>query len=326
MNLRELSLQLKACHIPRRLEVPLAGYTWLEVGGPADVFVEPRMAIEAATALRLAAEHGAPVLVLGRGTNLLIGDGGFRGMALHLGPSFDDGRVVVEGRGCIAAAGVRLSKLLERLAVVGLGGLEDLYGIPGSLGGALAMNAGAYGSAIWPRVGWIELALPVGRVVMVDAAKIEYGYRSVKLPPGAVVTGARLRLERSDPRELLDRHHELTADREGKHPLAFPNCGSVFKNPSRYNTAARMIEACGLKGRSVGGAKISEKHANFMVNTGGASAADFRALIELVRDCVEKEHGLSLCTEVRLAGEFTTDENDLDDADDGGEVRDGGSA
>lgn len=304
MDTREFSQQLMACQINRRAAVSLADYTWLKVGGPVDVFVEPRTAIEVATTLRLAAEHHVPVLIIGRGTNLLVGDGGFRGAALYIGPGFDEGRVELEGRSCIAAAGVKLGELLQRLAVFGLGGLEDLYGIPGSLGGALAMNAGAYGSSIWPAVGWVELALPAGRVEMVDASRIEYGYRSVKLPRNAVITGARLRLERSDPRELLDRHLELSGDRERKHPLEHPNCGSVFMNPDRERTAARLIDSCGLKGQSVGGARISEKHANFMINTGAARAADFRELIELVVRRVEEEHGVRLRTEVRLVGEF----------------------
>jgi UDP-N-acetylmuramate dehydrogenase len=310
MTHEELVQQLKTRRISHRRGAPLADYTWLGVGGPARILVEPDAAIDAATTLRLADEAGVPVLLLGRGTNLLVADDGFDGLVLHLGPGFDEGKVIIEGRRCIAAAGLRLAVLLDRLAVTGLGGLEDLYGIPGSLGGALAMNAGAYGTAIWPRVAWIELALPSGRVTLVDAHEIDYGYRRVELPPGAVITGAMLKLERRDPRELLERHQLLTTDREGKHPLEYPNCGSVFKNPSRERTAAMLIEACGLKGHRIGGARISEKHANFMINTGNASAADFYELIRLVRDCVRERHGLELQTEVRLAGEFNPHRGD----------------
>jgi len=310
MTREDLVQQLNTMRIPHRRFVPLAGYTWLKVGGPASVFVEPEDAIQTATALRLAADAGVSVLLLGRGTNLLVSDDGFDGLVLHLGEHFDEGKTVIEGRRCIASAGCMLSAILDRLAAAGLGGLEDLYGIPGSLGGALAMNAGAYGTAVWPSVGWIELALPSGRVAMFDSRQIRYGYRSVELPPQSVITGAMLKLERRDPDELRRRHHSLTADREGKHPLEYPNCGSVFKNPSRERTAAMLIEACGLKGRQIGGARISEKHANFMINTGDASAADFYELIETVQRCVRDKHGVELKTEVRLAGDFTSPAED----------------
>jgi UDP-N-acetylmuramate dehydrogenase len=332
--LTRLRASLTELGIPLDAYEPLAGHTGLRVGGPADLFARPRTSDEVSRALLAAGEERVPVLVMGRGTNLLVADGGFRGLALMITEGFEDDGVQVHGTRCTVAAGVRLRSLLDRLGDVGLTGLEDLYGIPGSVGGALAMNAGAYGTEVWPRVDWIEAVLPSGELHRYLGGEIGYGYRRADLPPGAAVVRAELVLEEGDPRDIRRRCQERLADREAKHPLDRPNCGSVFKNfawepgmdldydrlesalGAEYSRGAlerrgptqlpawRLVDACGLTGKKIGGAQISEKHSNFMVNLGGARAADFDALIGLVERTVLETFGLRLTTEVRRIGEF----------------------
>jgi UDP-N-acetylmuramate dehydrogenase len=332
--LSPLSVSLTETGIPVLADEPLAGHTGLRVGGPADFFAKPRTTDEVSRALIAAGEEGIPVLVMGRGTNLLAGDGGFRGLALLIGEGFEDDGVQVHGARCTVAAGVRLQTLLDHLGDLGLGGLEDLYGIPGSVGGALAMNAGAYGTEVWPRVDWIEAVLESGEIHRYLGGEIGYGYRRADLPPGAAVVRVEFVLDEGDPREIRKRCLERLADREQKHPLERPNCGSVFKNfawepgmdleyekleaalGAEFSRRAleergasqlpawRLVDACGLTGRTIGGAQISAKHSNFMVNLGGATAADFAALIELVEKTIVGTFGVKLRTEVRRIGEF----------------------
>ncbi|MCX7022603.1 MAG: UDP-N-acetylmuramate dehydrogenase [bacterium] len=329
-----LSVSLTEIGMPVLTDEPLAGHTGLRVGGPADFFARPRTADDVSQALIAAVDEGTPVLVMGRGTNLLVGDGGFRGLALLINEGFEDDGVQAHGARCTVAAGVRLQAFLDRLGDLGLGGLEDLYGIPGSVGGALAMNAGAYGTDVWPRVDWIEAVLESGELHRYLGGEIGYGYRRADLPPGAAVVRAEFVLDDGDPREIRKRCLARMADREQKHPLEWPNCGSVFKNFSwepgmdlkyeklesalgaRFSRRAleergasplpawRLVDACGLTGKRIGGAQISDKHSNFMVNRGGAKAADFTALIELVEKTVEETFGFRLRTEVRRIGEF----------------------
>jgi len=321
--------------MPVLTDEPLAGHTGLRVGGPSDFFARPRTTDEVSRVLIATGEEGIGVLILGRGTNLLVGDGGFRGLALLIGEGFEDDGVQVHGSRCTVAAGVRLQTLLDRLGDLGLGGLEDLYGIPGSVGGALAMNAGAYGTEVWPRVDWIEAVLESGEIHRYLGGEIGYGYRRADLPPGAAVVRAEFVLDEGDPGEIRKRCLERLTDREQKHPLEWPNCGSVFKNfawepgmdleyekleaalgaefsrrtlekrGASQLPAWRLVDACGLTGRTIGGAQISPKHSNFMVNLGGARAADFAALIELVEKTVEGTFRVKLRTEVRRVGEFS---------------------
>ncbi len=320
--------------IPVLTDESLAGYTGLKVGGPADILARPRTAKEVALALNLAEQAGAQVFILGRGTNLLIGDGGLRGLVILIGTGFEGDSVVIHESRCIAAAGIELLDLLVQLCQAGLSGLEDLFGIPGSLGGALAMNAGAYGVEIWTRVGWIEVALPSTEIQRYPRSEIEYGYRRATLPRGSAIIRVELVLDRGDSSQIRKRCLERRADREKKHPLEWPNCGSVFENfpwepgmDIEYENletalgndfsrrsledrgpclfpAWRLVDACGLTGRRIGGARISTKHSNFMINLGGAKAAEFAALIELVQKTVKGTFGIRLETEVRRLGEW----------------------
>lgn len=303
---------------------PLARYTSLRVGGAADLLVKPTTSAQVAGLLKLAEDNSLPVLTVGRGTNLLVGDKGFRGLVMLLDEGLLDGGFEIEGNRCQASAGLPLRRVVERLCKAGLGGLENLYGIPGSLGGALAMNAGSYGSTIWPVVGEIELALPSGETVWLKSGEIDYGYRKVNLPEGAVITQTRLHLQSADSAALLEICKARQADREAKHPLTKPNCGSVFKNPTSKNptnknptnknptsknpdtkhSAWQLVDEAGLKGYSIGGARVSIKHTNFIINTGNATAADVKTLILHIQKTVLERFGIALETEVRMVGEF----------------------
>ncbi|MCD4733365.1 UDP-N-acetylmuramate dehydrogenase [bacterium] len=309
-----LQQQLNKLGIAFSEGVPLARYTSLKVGGAADLLVNPTTAVQVAELLKLAEDNSLPVLKVGRGTNLLIGDRGFRGLVMLLDEKLLDGRFEIEGESCLASAGLKLSKVVKQLCSAGLGGLENLYGIPGSLGGALAMNAGSYGSTIMPAVEEVELALPSGEVIWLNGSEIDYGYRRVALPPGAVITQAKLRLQLTNSDELLEICKARQADREAKHPLTKPNCGSVFKNPTNKNPTNKnpdgehgawwLVNEAGLKGFTIGGAKVSTKHTNFIINTGNATAADVLALILHIQKTVQERFSIELETEVRRAGEF----------------------
>ena len=306
---QHLQQQLDELGIAFSEGVPLARYTSLKVGGAADLLATPTTAVQVAGLLKLAEENSLPVLTVGRGTNLLIGDRGFRGLVILLDEKLLDGRFEIEGESCRASAGLKLSKVVKQLCSTGLGGLENLYGIPGSLGGALSMNAGSYGSTIMPAVEEVELALPSGEVIWLSGSEIDYGYRRLKLPEGAVITQARLRLQSSDSAALLEICKARQADRELKHPLTKPNCGSVFKNPTNKNPDGEhgawwLVNEAGLKGFSIGGARVSTKHTNFIINTGNATAADVKALILHIQKTVRERFGIELETEVRRAGEF----------------------
>ena len=301
---QHLQQQLDELGIAFEIGVPLARYTSLRVGGAADLLVRPTTAARVAELLKLTNESLTPVLILGRGTNLLIGDRGFRGLVMVLDEGLEAGGFELTGNRCQAAAGLPLRRVVERLCQAGLGGLEDLYGIPGSLGGALAMNAGSYGSTIWSVVEEVELALPTGETVWLKSGEIDYGYRRVNLPPGAVITQVRLRLPEADSAALLEICKTRQADREAKHPLTKPNCGSVFKNPADEHGAWQLVDEAGLKGYSLGGARVSTKHTNFIINTGDATAADVKALILHIQKTVLERFGIELETEVRMVGEF----------------------
>jgi len=310
----KLQQQLDELGIAFTEGVPLARYTSLRVGGAADLLATPTTSAQIAGLLKLADKNNLPVLIVGRGTNLLIGDKGFRGLAIVLDEKLLDGHFEIDGEVCLASAGLKLRKVVKQLCSAGLGGLENLYGIPGSLGGALAMNAGSYGSTIMPTVEEIELALPAGEIIWLKGSEIEYGYRQVKLPEGAVITQARLRLQKADPAALLETCKARQVDRELKHPLTKPNCGSVFKNPTSKNPTNKnpagehgawwLVNEAGLKGFSIGGAQVSTKHTNFIINTGNATAADVLALILHIQKTVWERFGIELETEVRRAGEF----------------------
>lgn len=278
---------------------PLARHTSWRAGGPARHFYTPADIDDLAIFLAgLPADE--PLLWIGLGSNLLVRDGGFPGTvistfggmgALH---ALDDRTLRVE-------AGVACAKVARFMTRRGLTGGEFLAGIPGSMGGALAMNAGAFGGETWQYVVAVETIDRRGQRRVRAPEDYEIGYRHVRGPAGEWFVAAHLRFGPGDSVAAQARIKELLEHRSATQPTNQPSCGSVFRNPPGDH-AARLIEACGLKGQCIGKACVSEKHANFIVNTGGAHAADIEALIERVRDTVEREQGVRLETEVRIVG------------------------
>jgi UDP-N-acetylmuramate dehydrogenase len=261
---------------------PMRLHTTLRVGGPADAFLEPDCAGDVAEALRICREEAVPLLVLGNGSNLLVRDGGVRGAVLHLGERFS--RIEVNGDTIIAQAGAMLSRVAAEALKHGLCGMEFASGIPGSVGGASAMNAGAYGGEMKDIVRAVEAVAPDGKAVALTNTEMHYAYRhSRALDEGLVITGVELALMRGDMEASRALAEDYAARRSEKQPLELPSAGSFFKRPpGRF--AGQLIAEAGLKGLCVGGAMVSEKHAGFIVNTGGAKAADILALAALVRE------------------------------------------
>lgn len=278
-------------------DAPLAPFTWFRVGGPAERLARPA---DAEDLLALLAEEAGPVTVLGAASNLIIRDGGIRGLVLRL-PARGFGAVQVEADGVVAGAAALDATIAEHAAAAGLSGLEFLCGIPGSLGGAVAMNAGAYGREIRDVLDWAEIATPNG-LVRLDAAGLRLAYRHAELPPRGVVVRARLRAEPGDAAAIAARMAEIRAAREATQPVRARTGGSTFRNPEGHKAWA-LIDAAGCRGLTLGGAQVSEKHCNFLLNTGGATAAELEALGEEVRARVLAHSGVSLEWEIKRIGE-----------------------
>ncbi len=280
---------------------PLATYTTLGVGGPALALVLPR-SVEAITSL-VRALGAIPWWVVGRGSNLLVPDEGLPGVVILLGRSLSRITVLAADEHQVRVrvqAGCSLARLIRWCVEQGFAGLEFLAGVPGTVGGAVAMNAGAWGREIGERLESLLLMTPDGALQERSAADIGFAYRHAALA-GAVVLEAVFRLRLGDPATVDDACQAFLQRRLAKQPLQAASAGSFFKNPAG-TPAGQLIERAGLKGVSVGGAKVSEKHANFIVNTGGATAADIHALMQLVQRRVAEVCGVMLEPEVRLLG------------------------
>jgi UDP-N-acetylmuramate dehydrogenase len=283
---------------------PLARYTSWRCGGPADRLYVPADRDDLCAFLReLPPEE--PVTVLGLGSNTLVRDGGVRGTVVIM---HNPGAVFAMNDGLVVADAAAASPKLARFAALhGLAGAEFLAGVPGAVGGALAMNAGCYGGETWRNVVRVEVVLRDGRVQVRTPDDYVIGYRSVRRADGSapdgIFTAAWFRYPAGDPTAARARIKALLARRIATQPLNLPNAGSVFRNPEGDH-AARLIESCGLKGMTIGGARVSEKHANFIVNPhGAAKARDIEALIAHVRDTVRATTGIDLLPEVRIVGE-----------------------
>jgi len=279
---------------------PMARHTSWRAGGPAQRFYRPADADDLAQFLRgLPAQE--PVFWIGLGSNLLVRDGGIRGTVVCTAGMLD-ALVLTAPDTVRAGAGVACAKVARFCTRHGLTGVEFLAGIPGTLGGALAMNAGAFGGEIWDAVAQAETVDRRGERHRRTPAEYDIGYRSVRGPADEWFLGAWLQLTPGDGAQATARIKDLLARRNATQPVQQPSCGSVFRNPPGDH-AARIIEACGLKGTRIGGACVSDKHANFIVNTGDATAADIEALIEQVQAVVEQKHGVRLVREVHIVGE-----------------------
>ena len=277
---------------------PLGPATWFRVGGAANVLVRPADLDDLLLLLRdMPADM--PLTILGAASNMIIRDGGIAGVVLRLARGFGD--VVVEDNGIIAGAAALDVTVAETAAAAGLAGLEFLVGIPGSIGGAVAMNAGAYGREIKDVLEWAEIATPEG-LMRLDAAALHFAYRHAQLPVRGVVVRAKLRATLGDKAAISARLAEIRAAREATQPVRARTGGSTFKNPLGDRKAWELIDAAGCRGLLRGAAQVSEKHCNFLINLGGASAADIEALGEDVRARVLAHSGIALEWEIRRIG------------------------
>ena len=282
-----------------RRDEPMAAHTALRIGGPADLFIEPDDLEDLKGAVEKLQTGGIPYFVIGGGYNLLVRDGGFRGCAISL-RRLDALKPLPEAR-LEVGAGVSNGMLCRVAAENCLSGVEFLRGIPGSFGGALAMNAGAHGCETLPLVESL-VTLQGGEVVQRSGGELQFGYRYLALLPGEIIVAARLRMAEAERQEIEQRMAGYLAHRGGAQRVTFPNAGSFFKNPPGQE-AWRLIDQAGLRGVQVGGAQVSEVHANFLVNRGGATATDFLALAALVKVQVQETSSVELEEEVRVIGE-----------------------
>lgn len=287
-------------------DAPLAPRTAIRVGGPADLLVRPADPDALAALLRAVRELGVPLTVLGGGANTLVADAGVRGIVLRLLP--DQPGESAAGTRLVLAAGAPTTRLPIRAHALGLVGMEFLAGVPGTLGGATAMNAGTRIGELKDVVSRVELATADG-AGFVPAAELAFGYRTCRLPPGAVVTRVEVELRMGDVAASAALMAEDREQRRRTQPLDRPTFGSTFRNPPGDH-AGRLIEAVGLKGHRVGNATWSDVHANFISNLGGATARDVLTLVKLARARVQQRFGIALEAEVRLAGEFLADERE----------------
>jgi UDP-N-acetylmuramate dehydrogenase len=285
-------------------QAPLAPFTWFRVGGPAEWLARPAD-VEDLLHLLAALDAATPLTVVGAASNLIVRDGGVRGVVLRL-PARGFGRIAVEADGVVAGAAALDATVAEHAAAAGLTGLEFLSGIPGSIGGAVAMNAGAYGREVRDALDWAEVATPAG-LLRLDAAALDMSYRHATLPARGVLVRARFRATPGDASAIAARMAEIRAAREASQPVRARTGGSTFRNPPPQAAGGRkaweLIDAAGCRGMTLGGAQVSEKHCNFLLNTGGATAADLEDLGEAVRARVLAHSGVALEWEIRRLGE-----------------------
>ena len=283
-----------------KLNEPMARHTTWRVGGPAERYYEPADLDDLAEFLSQQDKNEA-LMWLGLGSNLLVRDGGIRGTVIITSGLLNEIELLDEGLVRVEA-GVACAKAARFCARQQLVGVEFLAGIPGTMGGALAMNAGAFGGETWQHVAAVETIDRYGKQYLRQPEEFEVAYRRVKGVSGEWFVAAHLRLHQGDSETATTSIKELLEKRNASQPIGLPSCGSVFRNPEGDH-AARLIEVSGLKGSCIGGACVSEKHANFIINTGNATASDIEVLIEKVAAEVESRHGVQLIREVRIVGE-----------------------
>lgn len=293
--------ELKAVTAENRIftDEPMKKHTTFRVGGTADILVQPK-GTELAAVIRLCRKYDVPYQVIGNGSNLLVGDRGIRGLVIEMLSKEDE--ICVEDDCITVGAGMLLSKTANRAAEHGLTGMEFAAGIPGSIGGAVVMNAGAYGGEMKDILTAVTVLDQEGNEKILSAEELELGYRtSCILKKGYIVTGAKIKLKHGEETAIRARMEELKKQRVEKQPLEYPSAGSTFKRPEGY-FAAKLIEDAGLKGCARGGAQVSEKHAGFVVNKGDATAKDVCELTDYIKSEVMEKFGVGLELEVVKVG------------------------
>ena len=304
----ERQVELAAAELSRRIPgaavkacEPMARHTTFRIGGPADIYVQPLDLEQLAEVMRFAREHGLPVKVVGNGSNLLVGDGGIRGIVVRLAPSFSGVQWLDDG--VLAGGGARLGKLVKDSGEAGLSGLESTVGIPGTVGGALAMNAGTDTGCIGDLVMSAMMLEESGEIREWDETQLAYKYRHSGIRAAKVtVLSARLRLRPAPPEEIRAKIERLRQKRAGRQPLTAWSAGSAFKNP-RGVAAGKVLHRAGAKGMRVGEAQVSSKHANFLINRGRARAAEMKELIERAHALALRRYGIDLELEIETVGE-----------------------
>lgn len=296
--MKHLAEQLREIGCEVLADEPMAAHTSFRIGGAADLFVTAQNEEQLAAVRRMCACNGVPLMLVGNGSNLLVSDAGIAGVVLQLEsapPTFD-------GTTVIAPAGLSLGKLCVAACEQGLSGLEFAYGIPGTVGGGVYMNAGAYGGELAQVIRRVGVMTADGTVTVLSAEEMAFGYRhSVLMEQPMTVLWAQLELTFDEPAAIRARMDDYLNRRREKQPLEYPSGGSFFKRPAGYFAGA-LIEQCGLKGIAVGGAQVSEKHAGFVINRGGATCADVMELCHLVQRTVRDACGVELEREVQLIG------------------------
>lgn len=283
----------------------MSRHTSIGVGGMADALVSPKTVKELGQIITCLRHSKTPFIPVGNGTNLIVRDGGYRGVIISTKGlnNITLNKRNAEQISIRTGAGAALSEIVRLAAEESLTGMEFFAGIPGSVGGAVKMNAGAYGNEIKDTVEKIELINNSGEIQELKKNALKFEYRNLDLPEGSIITGASFLLTEGAREQIQERINEILGMRKNKHPLEFRNSGSIFKNPKGGVPAGQIIDEIGLKGLQTGGAKISEKHGNFIVNLGQAKASDIIALIDMVKKKIKEERGIVLETEVEIIGE-----------------------
>ncbi|GAB6084952.1 UDP-N-acetylmuramate dehydrogenase [Alkaliphilus crotonatoxidans] len=284
-----------------RIDEPMKKHTSFKIGGPADLLLLPRGEEDLVKILKIIKDQDAPFFVMGNGSNLLVKDKGLRQVVIKIADNYKE--IKIEGTTIVAQAGILLSTLAKKALAADLGGLEFASGIPGTLGGAVAMNAGAYGGEMKDVVKGCRVLDQEGNLLYLPKDQLELGYRtSIIQKNHYIALSVELDLYQGHYEEIKERMDQLTIQRTTKQPLHLPSAGSVFKRPPGY-FAGKLVEDCGLKGTQIGGAQVSTLHSGFIVNVGNATAADVLALIELIQKEVKSRFDVTLETEVKIIGE-----------------------
>lgn len=287
--------------IPVLWDEPMKNHTSFKIGGPAAALCAPKDRQQLRELVGFVQREGVDSWYIGNGSNLLVSDKGLNGIAILLDSGFD-GEIELDGTVLLAPAGKKLSAVCAAACAAGLTGLEFAYGIPGSVGGAVYMNAGAYGGEMKDRLLWVEYLAPTGEIVRLEQEQLSLSYRHSRFMEegmqGSCIVRAAFRLQRGEKAAIQSEMERILNQRRQKQPLEYPSAGSTFKRPQGA-FAAQLIDECGLKGFTVGGAQVSEKHAGFVINTGKATCADVLELTRQVRECVQEKTGYLLELEVR---------------------------
>ena len=287
--------------IPVLWDEPMKNHTSFKIGGPAAALCAPKNRRQLRELVGFVQREGVDSWYIGNGSNLLVSDAGLNGVAILLDSSFD-GEIELDGTVLLAPAGKKLSAVCAAACAAGLTGLEFAYGIPGSVGGAVYMNAGAYGGEMKDRLLWVEYLAPTGEIVRLEQEQLSLSYRHSRFMEegmqGSCIVRAAFGLQRGEKAAIQSEMDRILNQRRQKQPLEYPSAGSTFKRPQGA-FAAQLIDECGLKGFTVGGAQVSEKHAGFVINTGKATCADVLELTRQVRECVQEKTGYLLELEVR---------------------------